>query len=309
MFSKSFIKILLLAFAIFHSSFAFSELPLDSDSIKQRIILIGDAGDPSNEFGEPVLIALQREASNFADSTIVVFLGDNIYPNGLPDEDDPNRKEYERRIDEQMNSVIESGSRGIFIPGNHDWKQGNSDSWEQIRRQADYVTNKNYSQISFAPMDGCSGPVVIDYGQYIRFIVLDSQWWLQDDDERPEPEDSLCDFSTEDQIVFALDSVLNVSTDKFVIIAAHHPLNTNGPHGGCFSWKDHIFPLREIDENLWIPLPLIGSVYPLARNLGVSNQDLSNSEYQNMRDKIEDVISKYKEVILYFPAGMKVLLR
>jgi len=75
---------------------------------------------------------------------------------------------------------------------------------------------------------------------------------------------------------------MDLIKEKNIIVAAHHPLVSHGPHGGFFDWKDHIFPLRNIEEWLWIPLPLIGSIYPLMRNHGIARQDISNSVYQNM---------------------------
>ena len=38
---------------------------------------------------------------------LVVFLGDNIYPTGMPEADDPARAEAERRIDDQIRAAQE----------------------------------------------------------------------------------------------------------------------------------------------------------------------------------------------------------
>ena len=258
-----------------------------------KIILIGDAGEPAKDIKEPVLQGLKTEASIIPESTLVIFLGDNIYSNGLPAEDDPDRKEYERRIDEQINAVVETGAQGVFIPGNHDWAQGNAECWERIIRQAEYVNGKEYVKVQFLPTNGCPGPEVLDFGEKTRVIILDSQWCFQDENLRPGPSDSLCVSSTEEEIISALDSIMNVSQDKFVVVAAHHPLSTHGPHGGYFTWQDHIFPLTDLNEYLWILLPIIGSLYPLIRGSGVSSQDLANNKYQNYKNKVESVLSKY----------------
>jgi predicted MPP superfamily phosphohydrolase len=262
-----------------------------------KIILIGDAGEPAKDIKEPVLQALKSEASINPDSTLVIFLGDNIYSNGLPGEDDPDRKEYERRIDEQINTVIEAGAQAVFIPGNHDWAQGNDECWERIIRQAGYVNDKEIDNVAFLPINGCPGPEVKDFGEKIRVIIMDSQWWFQDETFRPGPSDSLCSFCKEEDIINALDSLINISQDKFVLVASHHPLSTHGPHGGYFTWQDHIFPLTNLNEFLWLPLPIIGSTYPLIRGSGVSSQDLASEEYQNFKTKIENVLSKYSGIV------------
>jgi hypothetical protein len=67
-----------------------------------------------------------------------------------------------------------------------------------------------------------------------------------------------------------------------VIVAAHHPLISAGEHGGFFGIEDHVFPLRAVKRWLWVPLPGLGSIYPLARQNGISDQDQSNSTNQRM---------------------------
>ena len=277
--------------------FLSSQTDLSAVQIVKRIILIGDAGEPAEDKKEPVLIALEKNASEIKDSTLIIFLGDNIYLSGLPDTEDSDRKEYERRINDQLNVVINSEAKGIFIPGNHDWDRGSDKGWEQIRREGKFLNDKGLEKVSFLPLNGCPGPVVSNVGENIKIIILDSQWWLQDEVTRPEKKDSLCNFCKEDEIAAALDSIIINSGNNFIVVAAHYPLSTNGPHGGYFTWLDHIFPLRNLNEYLWIPLPIIGSLYPLVRGSGISSQDLPSSEYQSMKNIIENVISKYTGLV------------
>ncbi|MEJ2493666.1 MAG: metallophosphoesterase [Ignavibacteriaceae bacterium] len=280
-------------------SLQFLSSQTDSSSVQivKRIILIGDAGEPTEDKKEPVLIALEKNASEIKDSTLIIFLGDNIYLSGLPDTEDSDRKEYERRINDQVNVVINSEAKEIFIPGNHDWDRGSDKGWEQIRREGKFLNDKGLEKVSFLPLNGCPGPVVSNFGENIKIIILDSQWWLQDEGTIPEKKDSLCNFCKEDEIAAALDSIIINSGNNFIVVAAHHPLSTNGPHGGYFTWLDHIFPLRNLNEYLWIPLPIIGSLYPLVRGSGISSQDLPSSEYQSMKNIIENVISKYTGLV------------
>src|SRR3989304_5332456 len=57
--------------------------PADDSDILYRVLLIGDAGEPSPDFREPVLKALENQASLLPQKTINIFLGDNIYPYGF----------------------------------------------------------------------------------------------------------------------------------------------------------------------------------------------------------------------------------
>jgi hypothetical protein len=65
-------------------------------------------------------------------------------------------------------------------------------------------------------------------------------------------------------------------------VAAHHPLVSGGEHGGYFNWRDHLFPLRAAVSWLWIPLPWLGSLYPSARQQGISSQDIPSRAYQRL---------------------------
>ncbi|MCH8033068.1 MAG: metallophosphoesterase [Bacteroidetes bacterium] len=288
---------MLLLFVLIINSISFPLSGNDSSNVEvtYRVILIGDAGEPAKDHPEPVLIALKNEAS-LIDSTVVIFLGDNIYPNGLPDKNDTKREEYETKLDKQINAVKDAGVASYFISGNHDWASDNDIGWQQVKRQADYILSKNNSKIQFAPLNACPGPELVAFGSKINLIFLDTQWWLQEKG-RPDPESCNCSIYDEVDIVNSLDSLLNKSQNNFTIIAAHHPLSTHGPHGGHFTWKEHIFPLTEISSVLWLPLPIIGSSYPLSRNLGISNQDISSSVYENYIREMENVLSKYSGII------------
>ena len=56
---------------------------------------------------------------------------------------------------------------------------------------------------------------------------------------------------------------------------------------------DHIFPLRNYKRWLWVPLPFIGSIYPYARQRGISDQDIYGRKYQVMRNAFERAFRRY----------------
>ena len=61
---------------------------------------------------------------------------------------------------------------------------------------------------------------------------------------------------------------------------------SGGPHGGHFTLRQHLFPLTDVKSGLWLPLPLVGSIYPLSRGSGHSEQDQSSREYRHMRESL-----------------------
>ena len=168
--------------------------------------------------------------------TTILFLGDNIYEDGLPVEDSKGYEEAERRLWAQLGVVKASGAHGIFIPGNHDWADGKKGGWAAVLRQEQYV-NEALGRVepSFLPRGGRPGPEKVDQDG-LRIIALDSQWWLHRDDDKP----------TGTRVTERLRGLLQERGGREAIVVAHHPLATHGSHGGFFDWRDHLFPLASI---------------------------------------------------------------
>jgi len=264
-----------------------TRLSIPNENIETRILLIGDAGAPRIE-GEPVLITLEKWASPIPYKTTVFFLGDNLYPEGLPDSSDSWRPEGERRLLAQLDALKNSGARGVFIPGNHDWAKGKPYGPKNLKNQEKLIVQYLANEYSFLPKDGCPGPEFVDLNA-VRVIIFDTQWWLNVENRSPAP----CANVEEDSILSKLQHLIETTpSEKEVLVLAHHPLASHGPHGGFFTWKDHIFPLTNLVDWLYFPLPIIGSLYPLGRwNLIKSNQDLNGPLYKNMISKLKNTFS------------------
>lgn len=87
----------------------------------KTIYLIGDAGeDETDQSGLKIMTPMLEEDPEAS----VVFLGDNIYPRGLHGKKDELREQDEARIVAQMKPVKDHPGPVLFIPGNHDWEQG-----------------------------------------------------------------------------------------------------------------------------------------------------------------------------------------
>jgi hypothetical protein len=248
------------------------------DRITQTLFLLGDGGMPAP--ADPVLALLRDEVARAPGRSAVVFLGDNIYPAGLPPETAPDRSEAEARLGAQLDAA-RGAALVVFVPGNHDWKPGGAAGLEAVRRQARFIARRGGPAARLLPADGCPGPVQVADGP-LRVAAIDTQWWLHD---HPAPHDSTCP-SDPGAVTGRLRAWLLADTARPAIVLGHHPLLTGGVHGGYFDWTDHVFPLTKLVPWLWLPLPVIGSAYPLARSLGISNQDLSAGAYRAMRDSL-----------------------
>jgi hypothetical protein len=252
---------------------------LPREHLAASVYLIGDAGAPDPD-GEPVLEALSQDLRSGTRERVVVFLGDNVYPRGMPTPQHPGREEAERRLAAQVEIVTRAGARGYFVLGNHDWSR-NGNGWEAARRQERYIDSAGGGQISLKPDGGCPGPSVVDVGRRLRLVLLDTQWWLHQG-PRTHASTSGCPTAAESEIVDSLRAAIQGGGERLVIVAAHHPLSSGGVHGGYFGWRDHLFPLRLVVPGLWLPLPLIGSLYPAARQNGISSQDVPSPAYQRL---------------------------
>jgi hypothetical protein len=253
---------------------------LAPENIAVSLYLIGDAGKPDSA-GEPVLMALRRDLASRRSQRVVVFLGDNAYPRGLPAAGQPGRHAAERNLAAQVEVITSSGSSGYLVPGNHDWAKHGAEGWAAIRRQEAFVDSVGGGKVSLRPGGGCPGPSVVDIGSRLRLVLLDTQWWLHSG-PKPRDPDSNCAADSESEIVDSLKAALRDASGRLVVLTEHHPLRSGGEHGGHFDWKDHIFPLRAIKSWLWIPLPWIGSLYPAARQQGISSQDIPSRAYQRL---------------------------
>lgn len=268
------------------------------------LFLVGDAGAPRDD-GEPVLAALavagaEARARTGTGRTAVAFLGDNVYPDGIPAEPGPERTRAEQRLGAQLEAVRRAGVHAWFLPGNHDWASGADDGWARVRAQTALLSQSGVA--AAAPADGCPGPVEVALGDRLALVVLDTAWWLHDG-PRPERPDRACPTGDEGEVTEALAAALRAAAaaGRHAIVLAHHPLASGGPHGVAFDWSDHVFPLRAMDPALWVPLPLLGSAYPLARRLGVSAQDLPSTRYGALRSALAGPLAAAPPLV--FAAG------
>src|SRR5262249_17841952 len=178
--------------------------PPPADSLLDtRLLFIGDAGEPRAP-QEPVLVALRAEAARDPQHTWIVFLGDNVYPHGLPPAGAADRAESERRLRAQIDAAMASGARPVFVPGHHDYALH---GWARSRREEDFIAALHAPRVRALPADGCPGPDTLDVGARVRIVALDSQWWFQDPPKPMHPT-STCPCDQPDEITAALDRVL-----------------------------------------------------------------------------------------------------
>lgn len=215
------------------------------------IFLIGDTGEADDEILEAFGEALRGRAARVPEApSYAVFLGDNVYPDGLP----PRAQGFQARrararLDAQLElfrssdgtPTSEPPAFGIFVPGNHDWDNSGRYGLERVLRQEEYIASLSGGGAALFPGGGCPGPEVRYVGERLQLIALDTQWWLQDDDyEKPRDPSSDCREDSRSEVVESLQRWLGSAGTRRSLVVAHHPLASGGDHGrpGCTSFDD-----------------------------------------------------------------------
>ena len=249
--------------------------------LEHSFYLIGDAGKAEMNNTTAVLKSLHQNLKNASDNATVLFLGDNVYPKGIPSKNDEKRELAEHRLGIQIESVAGFSGNTIFIPGNHDWY---NDGVKGLKRQQELV-EQQLGKNSFLPKNGC--PIKkVNISENVVLIIVDSHWYVTNWDKHPTINDN-CEIRTRSLFIDELRSEIKKARGKTTLIAMHHPLFTNGEHGGEFSFANHM-----------TPLPILGSVKNLIRETsGLTNTDLSNRYYNELKKYIVAVAQQNDKTI------------
>lgn len=206
----------------------------DPSEVESVVFLLGDPGMARmNEY--PVLPRMRQDVERWSRAlgsdgrVAMVVLGDIIYPDGLHPAEHERRRVDSLRLSDQIEVISgrgadRLGARGIFVPGNHDW--GREEDWDgavRLVRLRDFLESWEGAakgRLTLAPEPGTGGPAVIDVGDGLRLILLDTAWWLLGSD--PEEKDA---------VIEDVRRALRSAGDRRVMMAAHHPLESGGPHG------------------------------------------------------------------------------
>ncbi|WCO01246.1 metallophosphoesterase [Psychroserpens ponticola] len=248
--------------------------------IEHSFYLIGDAGNYELGASSEVLKAFKTELKKATKNSTAIFLGDNVYPIGIPGKNHKYREVAEKRIEAQTDLVKEFLGQTVFIPGNHDWYSG----IKGLKRQEEFV-EKALGKNTFLPENGC--PIEkIHVTEDIDVILVDSQWYLTNWNNKPTINDD-CDIKTRDAFLNEFSSLIKKARSKTTIVAIHHPMFSNGPHGGQFGFVSHM-----------TPLPVVGSLINVYRKTnGLLDVDLQSKHYNELKQRLVTLAQANKKVV------------
>ncbi|WP_159946912.1 metallophosphoesterase [Polaribacter septentrionalilitoris] len=242
--------------------------------------LVGDAGNSELYKRDSALSYLNQEIFKAKRNSTLIFLGDNVYPKGIPEEKSKKYELAKHRLKVQTDIGKKFPGKTLFIPGNHDWYSG----LKGLKRQEKLV-EKALGKNTFQPEKGC--PLEkIEVNDEINIIVVDTHWYVTNWDKHPGINDN-CEIKTRKKFFDEFEGMIKKSQGKTTLIALHHPMFTNGPHGGYYSFKSHIKPA-----------PILGSALNILRKTsGVTNTDQQNFKYNELRKRIITIAQENEKII------------
>jgi hypothetical protein len=257
--------------------------PADVDAV---VFLVGDGGN-TDRLRSPLLIRLQQDIERWSqalarDSAVsVIFLGDNVYPRGVRDSTHPGFPTDTARLWNQIRllggpAAVEHATTGWFLSGNHDW--GNMRGERGIQRLVNMQeqlsrASESGPHVAMLPPAGTPGPIIRDLRHNVRIVLIDTNWYVQGPSALQKTE-----------FFDRLEDALRTAGDRDVIVAAHHPWETSGPHGVIEGGRAF-------------------GLYYLLEKSGTLVQDLNSPVYRDFRRRFRHRVLEVGRPPLIFAAG------
>jgi hypothetical protein len=244
----------------------------------KRVVLLGNTG------GDTKVVKAIWQTAALDTNTIILFLGNDVAND---------KKASGEAVKKQLAVLQNTGARVIFVPGHEEWKQG----LKALKARQKLLEDFEGVRVDLLPKDGCPGPKTVDIGDDVVLLILDTEWWLLEGDKPGMESDCPC--KNEQQVLDKVEDILADNRDKLIIVAGHHSFRTTGIRSGYFGPKQHIFPLTDIRglHNAYLPLPGIGSLYPIMRSVAISRQDMAHRDYQHMISSLDIFLSDHPFLI------------
>ncbi|GEQ87219.1 hypothetical protein ULMS_27270 [Patiriisocius marinistellae] len=248
--------------------------PIERNPTKtaQVFYIVGNASTTKAK-AVPVLDAMQSHiAKTNPTNPQIIFTGDNI--NGSKKDTIYVKKQLDRHLD-FINKV---DGTSYMIPGNYDWDFNKTRGLEFVE---EYL-NKNANQEDILVPKNGAPLKSIEVNDAVQMIIVDSQWYILNWYLNPEMNDK-SEIKSREKLLSEIKGELKKNANKTILFVMHHPMFTNGLHGGRFSFRDHIFPLGGD-----IPLPGIATLITQIRSQGgIAIQDRFNAKYRELMEELQ----------------------
>ncbi len=184
---KKFILLLLFALPLFLKA---------QNTVKSRVILIGDAGEMDSQ---QHIVLNDAAYKIIKGKTYVFYLGDNVYPTGMGLPGSKEEDSMKTTLRTQFRPMRKAGAPVYFVPGNHDWDRQGPLGLAKVKREWEFLTEQKDSLLKAVPANGCPDPTEIKISDDMVVIAFDSEWWLYLYNKNNPLAD--CDCKTDEEIV------------------------------------------------------------------------------------------------------------
>lgn len=268
----------LLCFLFLHCfySYAFTRVQnVDSLVLEHSVFLLGNMG--AGVSCEDNLLMLKKHIKKTSGGKSVVFLGNSVLKSNyeLVDINEKNPS-----LKNSLQIIKQFDAKSFFIPGNNEWNNGTGNTFLSLGNIKQNIDSCLGNQ-AFYLSNACPGPQEIKLSNNIVLILLDSQWWLNTNNN----EVNSCGFEQTSDFITLLQDIIERNKGKHIVVAAHHPMYSTGETGGNFKF---LGPLQ-------IYKKLIGN-----------SQSFSFPLYRSMRKKSKEVF-KYQDNLISVGAHDKSL--
>ncbi|KQC33504.1 outer membrane protein/protective antigen [Nonlabens sp. YIK11] len=217
----------------------------------------------------------------------VLVLGDNVDAESLRKKDEDSKDK--EQLNKQLNLLADKKLNVLVLPGDEDWNDEGISGLTNIEELTEELLDDDEA---FQPENAC--PIEeVDISDSMHLIVVDSEWYIENWDKNPKFNDE-CEIKTREKFIKVLADAVRKARHKTVILAMHHPLYTNGVHGGTLGLRMLSTPKQ---ENAY--LPGVGFLYSFVRSqAGLYPQDRYNPLMNELMEEIETIGSGIDRLIV-----------
>lgn len=213
--------------------------------------------------------------------TNVLFIGDLVH------EKESNKSisvDSKRKIERLTNAIKNKKNlNAYFLTGDYDWDDSREQGHEKIKALEILVEKELGFRKALLPSKGCPGPKTIDIDQNTVLIAINSQWFIHPY-KRAEAPNTDCKILTDEDFWEELKDEIEDAKGKNIIIAAHHPVYSNGQYAGRRLSYNHL-------------IPVIGSFKSSYLQEVGRAKDMAYYKYQIYIDRMRDLIHDYNSII------------
>ncbi len=229
----------------------------------------------------PTLSAIDSLIRQQGIQSHILYLGDLVGEVGI---DKQASEQHIRQLDNMTTKFrAHPYAELLFFGGDRDWDGSGKKGDKKIKWLEDYIEKELNFKKSFNPSNGCPGPKSLKINAFTTLIAINSQWLLHPHD-RPAAPDTDCKIITEADFWEELEEAVEEAEGQNIIIAAHHPVASNGRYAGKKMYRYHF-------------IPIYGTLYSSYHRQIGSPADMAYEKYQHYSHRMRSLLHDHSSIL------------